>query len=207
MINGIILSNNLDVVKNVLNNLNIEILFKVATNEQSLENFTKEKSIDIILLDNDFNEISDIILDKYKTKTLTINNETDFTNEELISQISEITSANNEHNKRDKILNELQDLGYSLKHQGTYYLADIISEINKSQNFANNNLQKDIYPLIGKKQGKSAFNIKSSVHKATDCMYYECDVNKLQKYFCFYDDTKPTVKEVIMAVNNKISFS
>ena len=35
-------------------------------------------------------------------------------------------------------------------------------------------------------------------------MYYECDVNKLKKYFYFRDDIKPSVKTIIDTIVNKI---
>ena len=133
-----------------------------------------------------------------------INDEKELENGTINSKIHEITRTSNDNDKRNKIMTELQDLGYSTRHQGTYYLVDIISEVIKSPNFVDNNLQNILYPLVAKKYGKSSYNIKSSVHKATECMYYECDVNKLQKYFRFCEDTKPTVKEVIFAVSNNV---
>ena len=66
------------------------------------------------------------------------------------------------------------------------------------------NLQSDIYPIIAKKYNKTIYNVKSSINKATECMYYECDVGRLEKYFRLFDDMKPTVKQVVFAVINKL---
>jgi len=40
--------------------------------------------------------------------------------------------------------------------------------------------------------------------RATECMYYECDSERLKRYFGFYDDKKPTAKTVIFTVLSKI---
>ena len=66
------------------------------------------------------------------------------------------------------------------------------------------NLQTHIYPIIAKKYNKTIYNVKSSINKATECMYYECDAERLEKYFQFDEDTKPTIKQVVFTVINKI---
>ena len=205
MINGIIISNNFNMIKSILNNVDFEISYKIATDEHDFKNFTNNKKADIIFIDSKsgLNPMSKVF-DKYQSNIILVNDEKELTNGLIDSKIHEITRTSNDNDKRDKIMTELQDLGYSTRHQGTYYLVDIISEVIKSPNFVDNNLQNILYPLVAKKYGKSAYNIKSSVHKATECMYYECDVNKLQKYFRFCEDTKPTVKEVIFAVSNNV---
>ncbi len=205
MVNGIIISNNFNMIKSILNIVDVEISYRIATNQRDFENLVNDKKADIIFIDSNLNiNHMDKVFNKYESNIILINNEKELTSSLVTSKIFEIIRTSNENGKRDKIMTELQDLGYSTRHQGTYYLADIIAEVIKSPNFADNNLQNILYPLIAKKYGKSAYNIKSSVHKATECMYYECDINKLQKYFRFYEDTKPTVKEVIFAVSNNV---
>lgn len=204
MVKGIILSDNFNIVKNILNNVDIEISYKIMSCENDFESYIKKNNVDIIFIDKKLNiNLTDKAFENYQSIILLISDEEDFKSSELNSKVFEIT-RNVKNTKKDKIMTELQDLGYSTRHQGTYYLADIIEEVSNSTNYVDNNLQNILYPRIAKKYGKSAYNIKSSVHKATECMYYECDVNKLQEYFRFYEDTKPTVKEVIYAVSNNI---
>ncbi|MDE5830641.1 MAG: sporulation initiation factor Spo0A C-terminal domain-containing protein, partial [Clostridia bacterium] len=105
-----------------------------------------------------------------------------------------------------KVVNELEYVGYKFKYKGTHYLVDTILHMYDKQNSMVDNLQSNIYPIIAKKYDKSIHNIKSSINKATECMYYECDARKLKDYFKFTDDTKPTVKQVVFTVINKISF-
>ncbi len=66
------------------------------------------------------------------------------------------------------------------------------------------NLEEDIYPIVARKYNKSMHNIKSNINKANDYMYKVCKKEILRKYFKFFDDTKPTVKNVIYTMLNKI---
>lgn len=54
------------------------------------------------------------------------------------------------------------------------------------------------------KYKKSVENIRTNLKRATDCMYNDCESKRLQKYFGLSDDEKPTVKEVIYTVLDKI---
>ncbi len=105
---------------------------------------------------------------------------------------------------KQKVVETLQYLGYSLKHQGTCYLCDAICEIYQSPDPLFFNLINGIYPNIAKKYNKTINNVKSSINKSTDNMYYECDIEKLKDFFHFCYDTKPTVKTVIFAVLNTL---
>lgn len=67
------------------------------------------------------------------------------------------------------------------------------------------NLSKNIYPLIAKKYNKSVNNIHTNIKQATKYMYRDCDSNILKNYFCFYDDVKPTEKQVIYTILNKLT--
>lgn len=111
----------------------------------------------------------------------------------------------NENELKLKIMKTLQYLGYSQKHQGTYYLSDAIWEIYHSPDPLFFNLIKGVYPIIAKKYNKTVNNVKSSINKSTENMYYECDIVKLKSFFHFCYDTKPTVKTVIFAVLNKLT--
>lgn len=110
----------------------------------------------------------------------------------------------------------------SLKNNRKYQKSCIVIYDKRSKicNFINNNsiytlidkcekkevskLERDIYPVLSKKYGESIHNIKCSINRATTSMYYECDVNKLKKYFYFRDDIKPSVKTIIDTIVNKI---
>ena len=51
----------------------------------------------------------------------------------------------------------------------------------------------------------STHNVKCSIIRATNSMYYECEIERLKKYFYFADDFKPTAKVVKNTIANKLS--
>ena len=106
--------------------------------------------------------------------------------------------------KKHQIIKELKSIGYNPKYKGFKYLVDSILLSYIYQDEMINNLQGIIYPIISKKYNISVQNIKNNIINATSNMYYECDIEKLKAYFSFYDDIKPTVKEVISTVVNKL---
>ncbi len=206
----IILTENLYFVKNVLENVNSGISFSVITNEKEFRETAKEKEIGIIFLDNDLDEgFKNFVLDIYKNCTIVVRLDKDFENGILTTNISlQMNRIVNHHQKelvRSKIITELRNLGYSLKHQGTYYLTDAILEVLYSRAAISHNLRSDIYPVLAKKYGKTTHNIKSSIHKATEYMYLNCDGEKIKDYFDFDDDVRPSIKQVIFGIINKIA--
>ncbi len=79
----------------------------------------------------------------------------------------------------------------------------IINSDNNSEILINN-LEKDIYPVIAHRFGKSVGNIKGNIVKATNNMYNECEMEYLLNYFNYGYDKKPTPKMVITTIINKL---
>lgn len=103
-----------------------------------------------------------------------------------------------------KITKEVKYLRYNLSYKGTKYLIDIVELLllNKNQDYSN--LKKDVYPIIANKYKTTVFNIKNNIIKATEQMYIECESERLKQYFGFVNDSKPTTKNVIYTMYNKI---
>ena len=74
--------------------------------------------------------------------------------------------------------------------------------INKDIIF--HDLKNDVYPVISRRYKKSVNTIRCDIRRATTCMYYECDVNRLRDYFGVSGSQNPTVKEVIYTILSKI---
>ena len=98
--------------------------------------------------------------------------------------VEEKYSNENDENIRLQISNQLTSIGYSLSHIGTQYLIDIIEMIYICGQQLTKNLNKYVYPLIAKRYNQSANNIKISVIRATEYMYFSCQEEKLLEYFC-----------------------
>ena len=179
----------------MLLNTNLD-LSKILKSIKNIENYYNS----ILVRTPSFKNVEDIIGNKMIYDYII-----DGTNSREISyKISKMIETKDKDNKRKEIIKELKYIGYNLEYVGTNYLADTILEIYSSKEQMRDNLQKEIYPIISQKYNKTVHNIKCNINRATDCMYYECDSERLKKYFGFYDDTKPTAKIVAFTVLNKI---
>ena len=208
MINTIILSKNFYFVKNVLENMDPDFYCRVMSSISEVRNGIKNGEIDLIFLDDDLDsKFKKIILNSCKRFTMVLNLHRDFHDKVLdpvIKQrLQKILKYHQEEVLRNRILLELLSLGYSLNLQGTYFLLDTIIESLKRKEEITYNLTNVIYPIVAKKHGKSVQNISSSIYAATLQMYCECSPEKVKKYFYFYDDIKPTIKQVLLSVINR----
>lgn len=120
---------------------------------------------------------------------------------ELVTYKEEIARENTIKNK---IREELHFLGYNFSHKGTVYLMEAIKFVSLNPDKELENLEKTIYPTISKKYVKSVHNINCSINRATTQMYYQCEIERLKKYFHFCIDKKPNVKTIINTIINKI---
>lgn len=122
-------------------------------------------------------------------------------------QMLEIKSndRNKEKAMKEKIKKELLELGYNLLLIGSKYLLETIYILYTLDNYLSDNLEKDIYPIIAKKYGKTINNIKCNIRYATENMYYENDERKIRSYLKNESNKIPRIKEVIAVILNKIT--
>lgn len=109
-----------------------------------------------------------------------------------------------EKNIKGQISNELTSIGYSISHNGTQYLIDIIEMLYYREGELIENLSKYVYPIIAKRYNQTSNNIKTSISRATESMYYDCDEKRLIDYFNLNIIKKPKTKTVINTVLLKI---
>lgn len=211
MVDILAITNNIYFIQKLLEEstfqgLNLNLI-GISTNKFEVENILHTITPSIIFLDKDIEKACDkTFLKDYKNIIirLTYSNSLNIISPNVLKEIKLLVNDNDFDKKKIKIVNELEYIGYKFKYKGTHYLVDTILQMYSKQNSMVDNLQTNIYPIIAKKYNKSIHNIKSSINKATECMYYECDANRLKSYFKFTDDTKPTVKQVVFTVINKI---
>lgn len=205
---------------------------KITTNEEETIQVLNNKNIDVIFLDlRMIKKSANIMLDmikedkkqKYKDSIIIISDifepiEQLVKNEMIIDYILEKSSKDeimykvnrvignkDIESKRREIIKELEYIRYNTEYKGTSYLVDTILQVYINKKLMLDNLQKDIYPIISNIYKKSINTIRCNIRHATDSMYCECDMNILKEYFGLVEDEKPTTKEVIYAVLNKIS--
>lgn len=212
MVSALIISNNFDFVKNLINeissnNLNIKIA-KIVTNKVETQTILNMQNFDIIFLDKSLENIfNNLFLEIYKSSIilLSYNNNSNLFSIPIKKQIDELINRNDFDDKRSKIVKELEYIGYKFNYNGTLYLIDAILLMYRLQNKMIDNLEGHIYPIIAQKYNKSVCTIKSSINRANENMYCECDFNKLSSYFKLCSDTKPSIKRVIFTIINKIA--
>lgn len=210
MVNALMISNNIHFVEKLLDefnskDLNLKLVGVVTT--ANLSKAVNELNTHIIFLDKSIIKNCDkLFLEKYQNILIKLSYKptSKLINNNNLDKINTLIENNDFEKKKSKIVKELEYIGYKFNYKGTHYLVDTIMLMHMHQHSMIDNLQTHIYPIIAQKYNKTVYNIKSSINKATECMYYECDVNKLENYFKFNYDTKPTVKQVVFAVINKI---
>lgn len=231
MINILITTNNIVLLKKVVNRIYANNNLKIATNIGETIQILENRNIDIIFLD-----VKLLNEDSYKLfQNLDVNKRKKYKNSiVLISDIHKISTKgsdsaklieypllylNQNHviyklnklikskdveRKRKKIVQELDYIQYNLDYKGTNYLIDTILYMHINKNLVLDNLQKDVYPIVANKYNKTVNTVKCNIRYATDSMYCECDSNRIKEYFGFIEEKKPTVKEVIYRILDKI---
>ncbi len=196
---------------NILNNMEIDVAFldlemvKNSVNAmlEKLSDYKKENyRASIIILSDSLNAIEEISKEHMIADYILKKSNSD----EIIYKVNQVILNKDIEAKRREIVKELEYIKYNLKYKGTNYLIDAILQVYKNRKLTLiNNLQSNVYPLIAEKYKESINTIRCNIRYATDCMYYECDIKRLNEYFRIVDDEKPTIKKVIYTVLNKIS--
>ena len=191
----------------ILVNVNELICKKILHNE--ILNKKKYKK-SVILIDDeniglDINEQKCIcgVVCKKEDMNKTVNSINILINSKLLLSSKNI-DCDKEKNIKNKIKQELEYIGYNLLHLGTKYLIETIYILHTLEEYYDDNLKKDIYPIVASKYGKKINNIKCNIRNATEIMYYDNKEEKIMKYFKFAVSRKPKTKDVISIVLNKL---
>jgi len=211
MLNSLLITDNINLVKGLLDEIRIHGLnIKVGglgTTKFETLTLLKEPDFDLVFLDKNLeNDYSRSIFRSYKRDILVISFDENnmLLNTKYIKTLKRLINNFDLEIRREKVIKELEFIGYKFKYKGTHYLVDAIMMMFSDQDSMVDNLQSTVYPIIARKYKKSITNVKSSINKATEYMYCECDSQKLAKYFRFSLDTKPTVKQVVFTVGSKV---
>lgn len=174
-----------------------KIIFKL---NEICKQYYKKYVNSVLLISKEFNQN---ITSKYVYEI--ISNKTSIHNiiQKINKMVENKTQSVNNFILVNKINKELEYIGYNMSYNGTKYLRDCIYLIYKNYDDINN-LKQNVYPVISNKYKKSINSIKSNITTATFSMFYDCDENKLKKYFSFSEISKPKPKLVIYTILNKI---
>ncbi|MCI9286471.1 MAG: hypothetical protein HFJ57_00510 [Clostridia bacterium] len=215
MINLLLVEDDFTRCKNIVNLItekhqDIKI-YKIATSiKESLE-MLSDKEIDMILVNSKIYTFSKI---RYSIPNLKIRHFKQYVlinysnvNLQIIDNNNNILVSTKGHKYnfdilKESIWSELKFLNYNLSYKGTMYIAEAILELFDSNNTYNENLNREIYPIIAKKYSKTVNNIKCNITNSTQIMKINCNTEKLEKYFL---NNNPTVKQIIFIVFQKVN--
>lgn len=229
MVNILIANRDILYIKSLINKMNDNKskVIKIATDEKETIEFID--CSDIAILDYNIYKHIEIELKKINerfTKSIIITSATlnfydglkgnsliyyydQNTNLEfIVKKVKELVKNKHKYDKvtniKMKIKKETEYLKYNPLHVGTNYLIECIVLIAQSKEDLLSNLEKDVYPFIANKYHKTISNIKCNINQSTTHMYYECDSDKLKRYFNFECDMKPKPKLVMTTILNKV---
>ncbi len=238
MINTMIVDDNIDYAKYILNNVinkfqDIKVSYIATGGQESLEILSKN-NFDLIFLDLRMPDITGIeVIERLKVmnivnfpKIIIVSGDIDLIyyiqNTSYISNIinktesiesvrSKISDTINEIKYSltfDKIqiqvMKELSQMGYNFKYKGTKYIKETILYIYKQNNMdLLDNLESNVYRVIGIKNKKSVLNIKTNIIKATNIATNYGNKKLGNNYFLA--DTKLTPKSVISTILTTLS--
>lgn len=204
----------------------------IAYSVENCLNVLRTTDIDLIVIDVENNQNTEIDLIKYIEKNKLyryresiIVKENQFecqeisqTNQYVLSYINKIDEMENvmrelitkKRNRiytneiKEKVHQELIELNYNYSYKGIKYLEETILEIYKKNFKFDGNLEKEIYPIIAKKHQKKMDTIYGNIKFATNRMIVDCKEEKLKEYFRYSCFEKPKIKEIIFKVLSKL---
>lgn len=227
MINVLILEKDLNYSKKIINKLskiNDNIRFcSVVTSLPEFYNYIKEKNFDILFINLEMlNLIEPDFFNKYNSSIILICSKKNITKNLLKNSVihyyitkqdsidsinkivTEIINKKKNNNIKELISKELNYLGYNPTHKGYQYLLETVYILNYLDDYYDDNLAKDIYPIVADKFGTTPLNVKYDIRNATESMYYYCKRQKLQRYLGIEVLGKPGIKNIIFSIEKNI---
>ena len=94
---------------------------------------------------------------------------------------------------KEAIIDELTDIGFSICHQGTLYLADAIYMMMECPS----KKAVDLYEKIGMEHNMTSNQVLWSINNALNKAVQADKTNKMSDYFCFTDGRRPSAKYIM----------
>jgi hypothetical protein len=171
---------------------------------QYLNKFNIENHLKSIIVITNNGELRKIIRkDRFLSKTFSATLKPQTLAKSISEAIEEKFSFTS--NLRLKIANELSYLGFKSYHKGTGFIIESIFIVYQQEAHLCDNFEKNIYPIVAERFNTNISNVKSDIIKSINSMYAECEQHKLQKYFHFSTDFRPTTKMIIYTIISNIA--
>lgn len=222
MLNLLLIENNLIRCQKIINSLsklnkNMRINCLALSLEESL-NIMKNEEIHCVILDLNVLEFKIEVFEElceYKKPIIIISEKlikTAHKNLYYVSNLDELIVKINKYLKekvtleivKSLIKKEFEILNFNFKYIGTKYLYECIIELYFYEEEIGDKYGNKLYPRIAKKYNKSVDSIYGDIKQAVKYMYRDCREEIIIDYFKFDYCVKPTIKEIISMILNKI---
>ncbi len=158
----------------------------------------------IFVITNDIKLLSQVIDNEYVFGYGSLISSGEF----IIKQIKEMMSKKekliNYKSLENRIKTELEKLGFQFSYIGTRYMYECIYMCYYKQDIYKINLSKDIYPSISAKYFRTINSIKTSIFQVIDLAYRSIDKSILSEYLGYNVITRPSTKEILNSILEKI---
>ena len=230
MVKVLIEENKIEVLKIIINDIignnnQVNISYKITSNNiETIEALEKEK-IDIIILNyniiqlNEYNIVNYIKKKKYIESVITIsdskvnkrfdNDKYIYTNinierinQDDIEKIKKLIIRKHNSSINFRIHKEMENLNFNFSYSGSKYLEEAINLLYYYKNIEDVKIEPNIYKKISIEHNKSVNTIKANIINATNNICYDCKLEVLNKYF--YGNNKPTPKTVMITIIKNI---
>lgn len=101
-----------------------------------------------------------------------------------------------------KIIREMNKLDFEIANIGVQYMIESILLIKNDDTLYN--LEKDIYPLVAKKYNVTSERVKWNICSCVNTMYKNNKISKINEYFGYDFNRRPTPKTLIFTILTKI---
>lgn len=211
-----------NLINNILINSNVKIIGIFSYVDQNTLEFISKYSPDLIILSaSEFNSLRKSITSTYHPNIILLSENLKSRRFSNILYLSTINSPNtikksiisfinskNVLKATQKIESIISDFNFDFSLNGTKYLIESIlySYQNKSS-YVYENLEKNVYTYIAKKYKSSVYNVKWSIVRSINNMYFNnttSSMKKVNSYFNLDPLEKPTAKLIISTIVNNI---
>ena len=103
---------------------------------------------------------------------------------------------------KDKIIEEMQKIGFDFKYAGTYYILESILIISSSEKPFDimKNIEKNVYEKIADDNMVKVDTIKVGMKNSIEKIYLKTDIRLINNYFFISDTDKLSAKKVIVTI-------
>lgn len=219
MINCVIIDSNYENIKRLSNRILVKIadtrIIGIATNINELYKVFNYQKATLVFTSKEFyKDVSELYMNK-KALIICTQNKTNLVeskktsinfaskDSEIVTSIIQFISINNISCIQDNVTSVLKRLNFNFSLIGTKYLISTIL-LTTFQTSDHLNLEKDIYPTVAFKYHTTSMNVKQAIVRSINSITIAPSYTAALKYLNILPPDKPTAKNLINAIAEKL---